>query len=218
MYGKITPMCDLRRPFGYLGRLFGTFWTVLSLYWLAKRWQRTPSHLTKRLPYAYIDWEEETIITRLQKWWEERGVSTVSCIVEEVSQVLVNHLWNNCVSVHMPDSTEAFKEKILDMEELWQFPCCWAAIDGCHIPIKCPPGGLKACKEHHNFKNFYSIVLMAMVDSKYRFVGGSCGFLGNSHDAIIFKSTNLWDSLQNRLLPTMGKTKCNKCKEDPRSY
>ena len=120
--------------------------------------------------------------------------------------MLVNHLWKNCVSVHMPDSTEAFKEKILDMEELWQFPCCWAAIDGCHIPIKCPPGGLEACKEHHNFKNFYSIVLMAMVDSKYRFVGGSCGFLGNSHDAIIFKSTNLWDSLQNRLLPTMGKT------------
>ena len=95
-----------------------------------------------------------------------RGVSTVSSIVEEVSQVLVNHLWNDCVSIHLPDSTEAFKEKILDMEELWQFPCCWAAIDGCHIPIKCPPGGLESCKEFHNFNNFYSIVLMAIVDSK----------------------------------------------------
>ena len=105
----------------------------------------------------------------------------------------------------MPDSTEAFKEKILDMEELWQFPCCWAAIDGCHIPIKCPPGGLEACEEYHNFKNFYSIVLMAMVDSKYRFLWGSCGFPENSHDAIIFKSTNLWDSLQNGLLPNMAK-------------
>ena len=29
-----------------------------------------------------------------------RGVSTVSSIVEEVSQVLVNHLWNDCVSIH----------------------------------------------------------------------------------------------------------------------
>ena len=134
-----------------------------------------------------------------------RGVSTVSSIVEEVSQVLVNHLWNDCVSIHLPHSTEAFKEKILDMEELWQFPCCWAAIDGCHIPIKCPPGGLESCKEFHNFKNFYSIVLMAMVDSKYRFVWGSCGFLGNSHDAIIFKSTNLWDALQNGLLPNIAK-------------
>lgn len=32
-------------------------------------------------------------------------------------------------------------------------------------------------------------MLMAMVDSKYTFVWGSCGFPGNSHDAIIFKST-----------------------------
>ena len=46
-----------------------------------------------------------------------RGVSTVSFIVEEVSQVPVNHLWNDCVSVHMLDSTEAFKDKILDIEE-----------------------------------------------------------------------------------------------------
>jgi len=134
-----------------------------------------------------------------------RGVSTVSSIVEEVSQVLVNHLWNDCVSIHLPDSTEAFKEKILDMEELWQFPCCWAAIDGCHIPIKCPPGGLESCKEFHNFKNFYCIVLMAMVDSKYRFVWGSCGFPGNSHNAIILKSTNVWDALQNGLLPNIAK-------------
>ena len=64
------------------------------------------------------------------------------------------------------------------MEELWQFPCCWAAIDGCHIPIKCPPGGLECCKEFHNVKNIYSIVLMAIDDSKYRFVWGSCGFPG----------------------------------------
>ena len=71
-----------------------------------------------------------------------RRVSTVSSIVEEVSQVPVNHLWNDCVSVRMPDSTEAFKDKILDIEEFWQFPCCWAAVDGCNIPIKCPPGGL----------------------------------------------------------------------------
>ena len=54
----------------------------------------------------------------------ESSVSTVSSIVEEVSQVLVNHLWNERVSIHFPDSTEAFKKKNFDMEELWQFPCC----------------------------------------------------------------------------------------------
>ena len=60
----------------------------------------------------------------------------------------------------MPKSEEEFRSKILEMEEAWQFPCCWSAVDGCHIPIKCPPGGLESCKAYHNFKNFFSVVLM----------------------------------------------------------
>lgn len=90
------------------------------------------------------------------------------------------------------------------MDEFRQFPCCWASIDGCHIPIKCPPGGLEACKEYHNFKNFYSIVLMGVVDSHYRFVWGSCEFPRDSHDAVIFRSTDLWNSIQG-FMPTIGK-------------
>ena len=86
----------------------------------------------------------------------------------------------------MPKTEDDFERKILDMEEIWQFPYCWAAIDGCHIPINCPPGGLSSSKEYHNFKNFHSIVIMAMVDMKCWFVWGTCGFPGNSHDAIIF--------------------------------
>ena len=97
----------------------------------------------------------------------------------------------------MPKTEEEFRKKILDMEEFWQFPCCWAAVDGCHIPIpKCPPGGQEASKEYHNFKNFYSVVLMSLVDSHYRLIWGSCGFPGNSHDSIILQSTDLWNSIQ----------------------
>ena len=45
-----------------------------------------------------------------------------------------------------------------------------------------------------------------MVDSHYRFVWGSRGFPGNSHDAIIFRSTNLWTSIQDGFIPPIGKT------------
>ena len=76
----------------------------------------------------------------------------------------------------MPQTEGEFKEEILDVEEFWQCPCCWKAIDDCPIVMKYTPGGLQVCKDYHNFKNFYSIVLMAMVDSHYRFVWGSCGF------------------------------------------
>ena len=91
------------------------------------------------------------------------------------------------------------------MEELWQFPYCWSALDGCHIPIQCPKGGLEANKEYHNFKNFYSVVLMGMVDAKYRFVWGSCGYPGNSHDSIILQSTDLWAEIkQGNVVPQIA--------------
>ena len=70
----------------------------------------------------------------------------------------------------MPKTDNEFRDKILDMEELWQFPFSWAAVDGCDIPMKCPPGGANAKKEYHNFKSFYSVILMALVDAKYRFI------------------------------------------------
>ena len=133
------------------------------------------------------------------------GVSTICSIVREVCRALVENFWTDAISSLMPKSEEEFREKILDMEEMWQFPCCWSALDGCHIPVKCPPGGQESAKEYHNFKNFYSVVLMSLVDSHYRFIWGSCGFPGNSHDSIIFQSTDMWNSIQEGCIPEIGK-------------
>ena len=124
------------------------------------------------------------------------GISTVCTITSEVSQAIIDCLWKESVSKYMPKSPEDFKEKIIDMNVMWQFPSCWAALDGSHIPIKCPTGGMIACKEYHNFKIFYSIVLMGMVDSHYRFIWARCGYPGNSHDAIILQSTQLWSDIK----------------------
>ena len=84
-------------------------------------------------------------------------MSTVAAITEDVCEVIINNLWNDSVVNHFPKNEQAFREKMLDMEQMWQFPCCWSAIDGCHISIKCPPGGLESSKEYHSFKNFYSL-------------------------------------------------------------
>ena len=134
------------------------------------------------------------------------GVATVCTIVSEVSRAIVEYLWAEKVSKHLPKNQEMFINKMVDMEEFWQFPCCWAAVDGCHIPIKCPPGGLESCKEFHNFKNFYSLVLMALVDAKYRFIWASCGLPGNSHDSVILQSTTLWQQIKEEdFIPKIGK-------------
>ena len=51
-----------------------------------------------------------------------------------------------------------------EIDSGWQFPFAFSAIDGSLIPMKCPPGGPEAMKQYHNLKNFYSIILFALVD------------------------------------------------------
>lgn len=66
--------------------------------------------------------------------------------------------------------------------------------------------GAEAAKEYHNFKIFYSIVLMGLVDAKYRFVWASVGFPGNTHDAMILQTKQLWrDITDNNALPLISK-------------
>ncbi len=50
------------------------------------------------------------------------------------------------------------------------------AIDGCHIPMKCPKGGAESSKEYHNFKKLYSIIVMAIENAKYQFLWASSGY------------------------------------------
>lgn len=122
------------------------------------------------------------------------GVATVCNITIEVSEEIVRKMRKETVANKFPSTLDDFKEYVLDMEELWQFPLAFSALDGCHIPIKMPSGGAESAKEYHNYKNF-SIVLMGMVDPKSRFIWASVGCPGSNHDSIIFRSTDLFARL-----------------------
>ena len=123
------------------------------------------------------------------------GESTVICIVNEVSQAIVENLWTKFVSNLFPKNQGDFSNMMGEMDSEWQFPFAFSAIDGSHLPMKCPPGGPEAMKQYHNFKNFYSIILLALVDPKYRFIWASVGAPGNTHDSTLFQSTSLWEKI-----------------------
>ena len=42
---------------------------------------------------------------------------------------------------------------------------------------------------------------MAFVDSKYRFIWANCGIPGNTHDSLIFQSTNIYKRIVNGDIP-----------------
>ena len=68
------------------------------------------------------------------------------------------------------------------------FPHAPGALDGKHIPIRCPQGGGSF---YYNYKGFHSIVLLALVDGDYKYLWVDVGAAGSTSDAQIFKHTDL---------------------------
>ena len=129
--------------------------------------------------------------------------STVCKIVIEVCNAIIEKLWTDPVDRHFPKSVDDFRNKLQEMECEWQYKYAFAAIDGWHCPIKCPSGGIESIKQYYNFKNFYSVVLLALVDAHYRFIWASIGAPGNTHDSTYFQSTSLWEKItKGELIPS----------------
>ena len=129
--------------------------------------------------------------------------STIGLIIKEVCKVIVNLFSEECVTNHFRKNAEEFRQSMIDMETEWQFRFVFSAIDGSYLPLRCPPGGLESMKQYHNFKNFYSVVLLALVDdAKYRFIWVALGAPGNTHDSTYLQSTSLYNEItRGKVLP-----------------
>ena len=79
----------------------------------------------------------------------------------------------------------------------WNYPCCIGAIDGKHIAIQ-QPG--KSGSEFFNYKHFFSILLLALVDANYKFIYVDVGAAGRAGDAGVFNNSLLKSALQNGFL------------------
>ena len=70
---------------------------------------------------------------------------------------------------------------------MWQFPNCLGAINGKHVNLRAPP---KSSTLFHNYKGFFSILLVAFVDADYKFIYIDVGDYGSNSGTAIFRSCN----------------------------
>lgn len=69
--------------------------------------------------------------------------------------------------LQMPTETNDWLEISEDYEDKWNFPHCISALDRKHIVLQAP---FNSGSELINYKNHFSIVLMAFVDANYSLI------------------------------------------------
>ena len=66
----------------------------------------------------------------------------------------------------VPSSVKEWNEVSNGFKTKWNFPSCLGALDGKHIAIKAPEHSEST---FYNYKGFFSIVLLARLDTDYKF-------------------------------------------------
>ena len=92
----------------------------------------------------------------------------------------------------MPQSAEEWESISREFEARWNFPNACGAIDGKHVAIMCPPN---SGSYFYNYKGFYSLVLLAIVDADYQFIYIDVGSEGRANDASIWRQSSFYRKL-----------------------
>lgn len=118
------------------------------------------------------------------------GTATICGIVKEVSTNIWGLFHDECLSI--PKSEEGWLKIAAGFEQNANFPNCIGSINGKHVRIICPDhsGSLFS-----NYRKYYSVVLLAMCDSDYRFTYINIGSCGTDSNSNIFKNSTLYNQL-----------------------
>lgn len=118
------------------------------------------------------------------------GHATVSTAVHMVCAAIEKCM----LEEFLPRPTEDMWRSIAQgFWEKWNFPNCLGAIDGKKINIQAPP---VSGSQFFDYKKHFSVVLMALVDSEYRFRVIQVGDFGRTSDGGVYANSALGKGME----------------------
>ncbi|XP_046863316.1 uncharacterized protein LOC124457069 [Xenia sp. Carnegie-2017] len=99
--------------------------------------------------------------------------------------------------IKVPTIEEDWRKVEQAFSERWNFPNCVGALNGKHILLKAPNN---SGSFYFNYKNNFSIVLLALVDADYKFLYIDIGKNGRVSDGGVFRESSLSNALETNSL------------------
>ncbi|XP_069608213.1 uncharacterized protein [Ranitomeya imitator] len=119
----------------------------------------------------------------------------LSVIIPETCKAIISALHQNYMP--FPETPDDWKEISRGFHEQWQFPNCGGALDGKHVRITQPP---HSGSFYYNYKGYFSVIVMALVNANYEFVSVSVGINGRLSDGGVLELTDFGDRLKENKL------------------
>ena len=120
---------------------------------------------------------------------------TVSKFVPEVCQAIHDEFVNEVLV--LPNTPADWKQIATEFERRWQVPHALGALDGKHIRIRKPP---KSGTLYHNYKGYFSVVLLALCDADYKFIWTDIGGIGHQSDCQLYNHSELKAAIDQNIL------------------
>ncbi|XP_047112265.1 uncharacterized protein LOC124789022, partial [Schistocerca piceifrons] len=123
---------------------------------------------------------------------------TISNVIVDVCTAICETLKDQYLKA--PSTEEEWNKIAKEFDELWQFPNCIGAMDGKHIAFAPPQ---TAGSTYFNYKKFHSVVLLAIVDARYRFSLIDIGCNGRVSDGGVYANSLISSALRENWLKTL---------------
>ncbi|KAK3106532.1 hypothetical protein FSP39_022055 [Pinctada imbricata] len=118
--------------------------------------------------------------------------NTISMMIPDVCQAIIFEYGDEVIAC--PRTQEEWRKVAKEFGTRWNFHHALGAIDGKHIAIKAPKNSGSL---YYNYKGFFSIVMLAVVDADYKFLWVDVGANGSASDTQVFTFCELKQAIDN---------------------
>ena len=117
--------------------------------------------------------------------------NTISKFVPVVCQAIVDEYEGEVFPV--PGTPAEWRLVADKFAQRWNFHHCCGAIDGKHVAIKAPS---HSGTVYHNYKSYFSIIMLCVVDADYKFLWADVGANGSTSDCAVYNRSDLSTALE----------------------